>query len=175
MHHTINCKLNHGMFFMTIKLKYYKIKLFVLSLLLVACSSRDITYNATAVSFEADGYLDIEIWNINEGASYEPEQALKDALNNILYFGVLSNNKFTAQKPLLLTIENRENFKRIENEFFKNNGTWSKFARMSSNQSASTQNLSPNDFEVYRVSIAKGLLRKYLEEQKIINPITTGF
>ena len=28
---------------------------------------------------------------------------------------------------------------------------------------------------LYPISIAKDLLRKFLEEQKIINPITTGF
>jgi len=152
--------------------KYY---LFALVLLFSACSSRDITYNVNAISFEGDGYLIVEIWNENEGTDYEPEQALKDALNNILYFGVLSNNKFTAQKPLLLTEENRNNFKKIENEFFKNDGDWSKFLRMSSSKAAITQNLNQKEVKVYQVSISKDLLRKYLEEQNILNPITKGF
>ena len=152
--------------------KYY---LFALVLLFSACSSRDITYNVNAISFKGDGYLIVEIWNENEGADYEPEQALKDALNNILYFGVLSNNKFTAQKPLLLTEENRNNFKKIENEFFKNDGDWSKFLRMSSSKAATTQNLNQKEVKVYQVSISKDLLRKYLEEQNILNPITKGF
>src|ERR1035437_8437035 len=115
----------------------HKIYLFALFLSMIGCSSKDITYNVNGLSFEGDGYLNIEIWNVNEGTAYEPEQALKDALNNILYFGVLSNNKFTAQKPLLLTREDREKFKRIENDFFKDDGNWSRFVRISSTQSAS--------------------------------------
>jgi len=142
---------------------------------MTACSSRDITYNVNGISFEGDGYLNIEIWNVNEGTGYEPEQALKDALHNILYFGVLSNNKFTAQKPLLLTMENREKFKRIENDFYRDDGDWSKFVRMSSTQSASTLNLNQNEVKMYQVSISKDLLRKYLEEQNILSPITKGF
>jgi hypothetical protein len=153
----------------------YKIYLIALFLLMTACSSRDITYNVTGLSFEGDGYFNIEIWNVNEGISYEPEQALKDALQNILYFGVLSNNKFTAQKPLLLTEENRNNFKKVENDFFKDEGNWSKFVRMSSTQSASTLNINKKEVKVYQVSISKDLLRKYLEEKNILNPITKGF
>ena len=132
---------------------------------MTACSSRDITYNVNGLSFEGNGYLNVEIWDVNKGTDYEPEQALKDALHNILYFGVLSNNKFTAQKPLLLASEDRESFKRIENDFFKNGGDWSKFVRMSSTHSTSTQNLNQKELKLYQVSISKDLLRKYLEEQ----------
>src|ERR1035437_1575354 len=153
----------------------HKIYLFALFLSMIGCSSKDITYNVNGLSFEGDGYLNIEIWNVNEGTAYEPEQALKDALNNILYFGVLSNNKFTAQKQFLLKREDREKFKRIENDFFKDDGNWSRFVRISSTQSASTQNLNQKEVKAYQVSLSKDLLRKYLEEQNILSPIIKGF
>lgn len=162
-------------FLMKIILNYNKIIFFTISLLISACSSRDITYNVNGLSFEGNGYLNIEIWNVNEGTGYELEQALKDALHNILYFGVLSNNNFVAQKPLLLNTKDQEKFKAIETDFFKETGDWSKFVRMSSTQSASNLNLNQKEVKVYQVSISKDLLRKYLEEQNILSPITKGF
>ena len=46
---------------------------------------------------------------------------------------------------------------------------------VSSNSSTLPSNLGSKNWKVYEVSVSKNELRKFLEEQKIINSLNTGF
>ena len=156
-----------------------KIHTIYLTLIVTILSSFGIknnrTYQTECVTLETDGYVTIKIWDTKKGAKYQPEQARKDAINAILYSGVSSGVGCTTQPPILNKLDEQENFKAIEKNFFAKNGKWSMFTRSSATESTLPASLGLKNWKVYQVSISKNELRKYLEDQKIIKSLTNGF
>ena len=127
------------------------------------------------ISVENSGSVTAKIWNTKKGKRYRQLQARKDALHAVLYSGVPSNNGCVSQKPILSTPESIAAFKKIENVFFSKNGEWSKYTREATVSTTLPQQLGNKKWKIYQVSISKDLLRKYLEAQKIIKSLNTGF
>ena len=133
------------------------------------------SYQTECVTIENDGYVTIKIWDTKKGDNYKPEQARKDAIHAILYSGIAQGIGCPTQKPILNKTEEQENFKKIEKSFFAKNGKWSIFTRSSTTETTLPINLGVKNWKVYQVSVSKNELRNYLEEQKIINRLNTGF
>ncbi len=133
------------------------------------------SYQTECVSLETDGYLTIKIWDTNKASKYKPEQARKDAIHALLYSGVSGSNACTTQPPILSKTEEQENFKNIEKSFFAKNGKWAMYTRSSAPESTLPANLGTKNWKVYQVSVSKNELRKYLEDQKIIKSLNSGF
>jgi hypothetical protein len=144
-------------------------------LILQSFAQRQFAYQVECISVENSGSVSVKIWNTKKGKKYSQLQARKDAVHAILFSGVPGNNGCITQKPILSTPESIEAFKKIENDFFSKNGEWSKFTREASISTTLPQQIEDKKWKVYQVSISKDLLRKYLEEQKIIKSLTNGF
>ena len=157
----------------------YRGKAFSLSLILVfSCFtfiSSDHTYFTECVSNENDGYAVLKIWDAEQGKNYKYQQARKDAVHAILFSGVPPANSCITQKPIFTDSESQRNFEKIQSEFFSRNGAWSKYTRMAETQSTLPESIGKRNWKVYQVSVAKNLLRKDLEDQKIIKPLNSGF
>lgn len=151
--------------------------LFALLLLVFLSSFSAInqTCQTECVTLENDGYITIKIWDTKKGFRYNTEQARKDAVNAILYSGVSGSAVCNTQPPILNKPEEQAKFKKIEKAFFSKNGKWSIFTRSSTTETTLPANLSKYNWKVYQVSISKNELRKYLEDQKIINSLNNGF
>jgi len=132
-------------------------------------------FQTECVSIENDGYITIKIWDTKKGAHYKIDEARKDAIRNFLFSGVSSNSKCSSQPPILNKTEEQEKFKDVEKSFFSQNGKWSIFTRSSSTFATLPTNLGSKNWNVYQVSVSKNELVKYLEEQKIIKSLNTGF
>jgi hypothetical protein len=145
------------------------------SLMLLSFASNKRTYQTECVSIETDGYVTIKIWDTKKGKKYKPHQARKDAVNAILYSGIAAGNGCATQPPILNKTAEQENFKSIERSFFARKGKWILYTRSSATETTLPANLGVNNWKVYQVSVSKNELRKYLEEQKIINSLNTGF
>ena len=140
-----------------------------------AFAQKQFAYQVECVSVENDGYVTIKIWNTKLIQKYTQEQARKDAIHAILFSGVPSNNGCITQKPILTTTEAVENFKKIEKKFFSKNGNWTNYTREATVETILPEIIGDKNMKVYRVSVAKTLLRKYLEDQKIIKSLNSGF
>lgn len=158
-----------------------KIKVLQIIILAVSCfmllsfARVNRTYQTECVSIETDGYVTVKIWDTKKGARYKPEQARKDAVNAILFSGIAGGNGCSTQPPILNKAEEQEKFKSIEKSFFARKGKWSMYTRSSATETTLPANLGVKNWKVYQVSVSKNELRKYLEEQKIINALNTGF
>ena len=154
-------------------------KITILITLIVSCifchAQKQFAYQVECVSVENDGSVTIKIWNTKLGEKYKQEQARKDAIDAILKSGVPGNNGCTAQKPILSTPESIENFEKIEKDFFSKKGLWSNYSREATTEKTIPETIGDKNMKVYRVSVAKNLLRKYLEDNKIIKSLNTGF
>jgi hypothetical protein len=132
-------------------------------------------FQAECVSLEVDGYVTLKIWDTKKGIRYKSEQARKDAIHVILYSGISGGAFCTTQPPILDQAEEQENFKFFEKNFFAKKGEWSIFSRTSATETSIPSKLGASKWNIFQVSISKNELRKYLEEQKIIKSLATGF
>lgn len=147
----------------------------VLGFYLMSFSTSKRTYQTDCVSLETDGYVTIKIWDTKKGKSYKPEQARKDAIDAILFSGIAGNNGCMTQNPILTKENEIEQFQKIEKDFFNKNGSWAKYTREADTETTIPATIGDKTWKVYRVAVAKNLLHKYLEEQKIIKSLNSGF
>lgn len=133
------------------------------------------SYQTECVSLNTDAHVVIRIWNTKKGLKYKMENARKEAIHAILFSGIAGGNGCSTQPALLNTPEDRSNFKAIEKRFFSKKGEWSRFTRDGTENSFGTKNDISATCKIYQVSIARKDLRKYLEENKIIKPLNSGF
>jgi len=155
-----------------------KIILIIIVLFLVTetiYSQKQYAYQTECVSTSNEGYFTIKIWNTKKGKRYKNEQARKDAIHSVLFSGFMGSSNCTASNPLLKKDSEISNFKKIETSFFKKNGTWVKFVRMSETETTIPSTVGEKNWKIYYVVISKNLLRKYLTEHKIINSLNNGF
>jgi hypothetical protein len=155
--------------------KNYFFLIIVFSTFLSFSFSKSENYLTECVSVETNAYITLKIWNPKSGKKYKIENARKDAIHALLYSGIAGVNGCGTQKPLLINSESIEKFKKIENDFFSNNGIWAQFTRSASTVSALPLNLSSKNWKVYQISVSKDALKKYLEEKSIIKSLNTGF
>ncbi len=151
------------------------ILLFPLLLIIISFTISPTNYQYECVTLNQDGYVTIKIWNPQKGKNYKLEQAQKDAIDAILFAGIPAKNGCESQKPLLQKQEEQENFKNIEKEFYKSNGPWARYIHGSQVETTLPETLGTKEWKVYQVSVAKNLLRKYLEEKYIVKPLNSGF
>lgn len=158
------------------KFKKYSFLFLVLSSLTLFSSCRvSRNYQTECVKIETDGYVTIKIWDTKKGAKYKPEKARKDAIHALFFSGISGSNGCATQPPILNNLNEQSKFKSIQRSFFAKKGKWAMFTRSTSTETTLPKSLGEKKWKVYHVSISKNELRKYLEEQKIIKPLTNGF
>lgn len=155
--------------------KYSFLFVVLSSLTLFSFSRVSRNYQTECVKIETDGYVTIKIWDTKKGAKYKPEKARKDAIHALLFSGISGSNGCATQPPILNNLNEQSKFKSIQRSFFAKKGKWAMFTRSTSTETTLPKSLGEKKWKVYHVSISKNELRKYLEEQKIIKPLTNGF
>ncbi len=130
-------------------------------------------FQTECVSQNVDGYIVFKIWNPSKCKSYKFKNALKDGIYAVLFNGISGINGCQTQQPILNSEVEINKFKSIEKSFFGKNGEWTHYA---TNKMVEKVELKNNkQVKVYELSIAKDNLRKYLESNKIINNLNSGF
>lgn len=152
------------------KLFYYSLILMTMSL--ISCGAKKELYNIECISIENQGYIKLKVIDYKNPSKLNIENASKDAIKAVLYSGYSSTNCQT-QRPLLKETAETEKFKKIENKFFSENGIWKTYVRNSLD--ASNIKTDKKDNKYFYIMVNKDGLRKYLEEQKIIKSLNTGF
>ena len=152
------------------KIFYYSLILITMSL--ISCGAKKELYNIECISIENQGYVKLKVLDYENPSKLDIENASKNAIKAVLYSGHSSANCQT-QKPLLKETDDIKKIKKIENKFFSENGIWKSYVR----NSLDTSNIKTDKKEnkEFFIMVNKDGLRKYLEEQKIIKPLNTGF
>jgi hypothetical protein len=141
-------------------------------LFFISCNAQKELYSIECISVENEGFVKLKLLNYVKPTKFKVEDASKDAIKALLYSGY-SSTKCPTQKPLLKETIYIDNFKKIEKDFFSKNGKWKTFVRNSLDiDNIKTEKITIKEFEIM---VNKDLLRKYLEEQKIIKSLNTGF
>lgn len=130
-----------------------------------SCSTKKEMYQVECNSLNNEGYVELKISNLLNPNEYQIEQASIDAIKAVLYTGY-SSVKCQSQKPMLNSIDEKENFKKIESSFFSKKGVWKNFIRNTNNSKSEIG---------FFVMVNKEELRKYLENKGVIKKLTKGF
>lgn len=130
-----------------------------------SCSTKKEMYQVECNSLNNEGYVELKISNLLNPNEYQIEQASIDAIKAVLYTGY-SSVKCQSQKPMLNSIDEKENFKKIESSFFSKKGVWKNFIRNTNNSKSEIG---------FFVMVNKEELRKYLESKGVIKKLTNGF
>jgi len=139
---------------------------------IISCNAQKELYNIECVSIENQGYVKLKVLDYKNSSKFNVENASKDAIKSVLYSGYSSANCQT-QKPILKETSDIDNFKKIEKKFFSKNGIWKNYIRNSiDSNNSKPEGTKDND---YYIMVNKDGLKKYLEEQKIIKSLNTGF
>lgn len=152
-----------------------KLKIFltiIILFLIVSCGAKKELYNIECISIENEGYVKLKLLNYKNPTKFTVESASKNAIKAVLYSGY-SSTTCQTQKPILKESADIDNFKKIESNFFSTNGKWKIFVR----NSLDSNNIKTDKTEnkEFVIMVYKDQLRKYLEEQKIIKLLNTGF
>jgi len=133
------------------------------------------SYQTECVSINTDAFVVIRIWNTKKGLKYKAVQARKEAVHALLFSGIAGGNGCSTQPPILSDESARSEFEKIQTSFFSKKGEWSRFTRDGTENSFGMKNDVSATCKIYQVSVARKELRKYLEENKIIKPLNSGF
>jgi len=137
-------------------------------------ANRNPTYHVACVKIGADGYVTLDVWDVNLKSRYTSHQARKDALHSILFAGIGGGSDCTPQPPILNVQSERESFKKMEKVFFSRKGDWILFTR--SDELYNTQTtIDQSGNKIFRVILSKSELQKYLDEKKVTERLNKNF
>ena len=131
----------------------------------LSCSSKKEMYQFECSNLNSEGYVELKVSNLINPEKYPLQKAAKDAIKVILFTGYSSVNCQT-QKPILTTLQEKENFNKIKASFFGKKQIWKNFVRNS---------FVNNKDKGFSIMVSKDKLRKYLEENNIIEKLNKGF
>lgn len=144
------------------------------ALLFFGFANKGNKYQTECVSIIKEGHITLNVWNTSKLSNYSVAKAQKDAIHSILFSGVQESKACQTQKPFLKDNQEKKKFKNIEKSFFSKKGDWYQFCNSSTHQNQMQKSQSSKQ-KVFTITIFKNKLRAYLEEKKIIHPLTKGF
>ena len=141
----------------------------------VGLSQNTKNFNIECASLSNQGAVSIIISKNRARANYSPSRAIKDAITAVLMIGLPGSSTCITQAPLLKTVTEQDEFNTLSKDFFSSKGDWSRFGLVVERR----DNVSPEGQvekkREYVISVKKDDLRKYLVENKILQPLTKGF
>ena len=132
-------------------------------------------FQTQCIQQENVGSVSFQIWDRKKGTFYKIEMARKDAIRAVLLAGIGKGEQCSGMNALLRTEKERTAFQKMEANFFAKDGAWTRFTQQSIPVAAFPMAGQDQKLSVFQVTVAREELRKYLEEQKIIQALTTGF
>lgn len=132
-------------------------------------------FQTQCIQQENVGSVSFHIWDRKKGTFYKVEMARKDAIRAVLLAGIGKGEQCSGMNALLRTEKERTAFEKIQANFFAKDGAWTRFTQQSIPVAAFPIAGQDQKLSVFQVTVAREELRKYLEELKIIQTLTTGF
>ncbi len=135
-------------------------------------------YELEVVNEGAQGTYLIKIWSYSKKPNVAVEQAKKNAVHGIVFKGYTAAGRIKGQKPLVQDASAELTHEAFFKDFFADNGKYMKYVQLTTDGA-----IAPGDImkvgKEYKVGIvvavSKDELRKYLEAEKIVRSLSTGF
>ena len=143
----------------------------ILSLFLTGCGVRSsqafYNYDSKIISSELDGSYNIRAFGRGRNAVVAYDEARKQAVYDIIFNGVQSNNsQVSSLKPLVLEVNAKEKYEDYFNTFFTDGGAYRNFTSLHDTRII-TENWHNNKLQIL-VQVSVTVDRKAIK-QKLIN------
>ena len=84
-------------------------------------------YKTECMGVELDGSHTVKAWGNGRNRSDAVEQAKKNAVRDIIFFGLLEGKQDCKQKPLILEVNAQEKYEDYFNKFFADGGEYKNY------------------------------------------------
>tara|TARA_Y100000385_G_scaffold102926_1_gene106406 strand:- start:78 stop:575 length:498 start_codon:yes stop_codon:yes gene_type:complete len=121
------------MVFKTSGMRNFSFFLLCLSLLTACNSSRiagNYSYETECLGVELDGSQTVKAWGNGRNRFDATEQAKKEAVNDIIFSGILKGKQDCQVRPLVVEVNAREKYEDYFNVFFADNGKFTDFVSL---------------------------------------------
>jgi len=136
-------------------------------------------YELEVVNEGAQGTYLIKIWSYSKRPQVALEQAKKNAIHGIVFKGYTGAGRIKGQKPLVQDPSAELTYEAFFKAFFADNGKYMKFVQLTTDGAIAPGDIMKVGKKEYKVgivvSVSKDELRKYLEAEKIIRSLSSGF
>ena len=152
-----------------------KTKLSILVILLTTCfgfSQKNIAgnygYKTECLGVELDGSETVKAWGNGRNRSDAVEQAKKNALRDVIFFGLVEGKQDCKKKPLILEVNALEKYEDYFNKFFADGGEFKNYISLRDERIFDKVS---RDRKKARESVTNGLILRVLRselKQKLI-------
>lgn len=85
------------------------------------------TYETECLGVALDGSQTLKVWGTGKNQEEAVQQAMKNAVRDILFKGIHAGSKECGIRPLMLEVNAEEKYEEYFNAFFRNGGLYSKY------------------------------------------------
>lgn len=151
-----------------------KTKLILIVLVFAAsCASKTekvyYTYKTQCMSLELDGSQTLLAWGNGKDRKDAVEQAKKNAINDVLFTGILDGKQGCEVKPLVPEVNARQKYEDYFNKFFADGALYASYLNTRDEKSHSREKEKGNYSVTYSVTVR--VLRPALKERLIADGI----
>ncbi len=136
-------------------------------------------YHIEAYGTGNQGSYLIKVWSYTEKPILQQELAMKNAVHGILFSGFSDYERIKGQKPLINNPDIEKEHASFFSSFFSDQSQYSKFVQISNDPSVGPPEVIRINKKQYLIgvvaSVHVGNLRKFLENEKIISGLSSGF
>jgi hypothetical protein len=135
-------------------------------------------YEIEAVQTGVQGTYLIKVWSYSKKPDVAIDQAKKNAIHGVIFKGFASKPGVSGQKALCSDQSAEEEHQGFFNDFFQNGGRYMQFINLSTDGAVAAEDRMKigKEYKVgVLVSVNIAALRKYLEDEKIIKSLSSGF
>ncbi|MBE6334707.1 MAG: hypothetical protein E7071_07805 [Bacteroidales bacterium] len=123
------------------------------------------------VNVELDGSLTVRVSGEGRNRADAREQAKKNAVYNVIFKGVKTENRNSQySKPLILEVNAEEKYEDFTNQFFKDGGKYLEFTSMLDKRPSTSTHVDAGTQKEWRITlrVLRPALKEYLINQGII-------
>jgi hypothetical protein len=135
-------------------------------------------YEIEAVNTGIQGTYLIKVWSYSAKPEVAIEQAKKNAVHGIIFKGFAGKQGIPGQNPLATNSSIEKEKSSFFNEFFMDGGKYMKYVNLSNDGSVAAEDRLRIGRE-YKIGVLVSVnvtqLRKFLEDERIIKSLSSGF
>ncbi len=121
---------------------------------------------------ELDGSHTLRAWGVGRNKTDAIEQAMKNALNAVLFRGIHSGDKSCNVRPLVMEVNAQEKYEYYFNIFFKDGGDYKKYVTTEDKRPLTNAKENTKTQVKYGITVRvlRSELKQRLIEDEIIKP-----
>lgn len=144
--------------------------LYITLFTMLSCKSNPAvsSYYASGVEclgVERDGSQTLRAWGVGRDKRDAVEQAMKNAVHEVLFKGIRDGSSECNQRPLLLEVNAEERYEDYFNHFFRDGGAYKRFVNLKDEKKDSREFVTNKTQDKYAVTVR--VLRAELKQHLI--------